>query len=155
MILSSLAPALTSLSPVDLPPLASLFSIHPAHVLAEFTPLLIPILVPAVFFLLLNCMVGIGLIAKTEQEKARQATIRLAIEKGQPLPPELVKEGVPPKKTDDRKSGLILIAVGVGSFVALRVADFFDIHNVEWFAAIPFLIGVALLVNCALQKKKE
>ena len=155
MIPSPLSTAFASLSPAGLLPLASSFDIRFPHGFADVSPILIPILVPAVFFFFITCMVAIGVLSKTEKEMARQATIRLAIEKGQPLPPELLKGGVPPEKGDDRRAGLILIAVGIGAFIALRIADFVNIHNIEWFAAIPFLIGVALLLNCALQKKKE
>jgi hypothetical protein len=154
MILASITPAFASLSPTGLHSLAPSFASQLPLGFAFISPFLIPILVPAIFFLFIASMVGMGLLSKTEQEKARQATIRLAIEKGQPLPPELLKEGAPREKADDRKAGLILVAVGVGSFIALRVADFIDVRNIEWFAAVPFLIGVALLINHALQAKK-
>ena len=162
MILSSVLPTLASLSPAGLLPLASSSDFHLPASFAEFSPLLIPILVPAVFFLFITCMVALGVVKKIEQEKARQATIRMAIEKGQPIPPEMLAEKqfqIPPellkaKAPDDRKTGLILVAGGIGSFVALRAVDLFQIHGIEWFAAIPFLIGVALLLNYALQQKK-
>jgi hypothetical protein len=75
-------------------------------------------------------------------------TARVALEKGQPLPPALDDDGkaVEPKKHNrysDIRTGLILIAVGGGLYL------FFDGLGGSKFAfvgAIPGFIGVALLL---------
>lgn len=75
-------------------------------------------------------------------------TARVALEKGQPLPPALDDEGktVEPAKRNrhgDIRSGLIMIAVGGGLYL------FFDGLGGSKFAfvgAIPGFIGVALLL---------
>lgn len=156
---------LTAAAQSMLAPLASLFN---WPVIASLEPWLISIAIPGMVFLFVGVIVGLGLWHKTETEKARQATIRLALEKGQfvppellkgqPVPPELLKELLkagPPKadlKGNDRRFGLINVALGIGLFVALRAMSY-QTGGAEWFALIPFLIGVALLVNWALTKK--
>jgi len=145
-------------------PLASLFH---WPVIGALEPWMISIAIPGMVFLFIAVIVGFGLWHSTETEKARQATIRLALEKGLPLPPDLLKrQPVPPEllkellkagppkadlKGNDRRFGLINVALGIGLFVALRAMPY-QTGGAEWFALIPFLIGVALLVNWALTK---
>ena len=75
-------------------PLASLFH---WPVIGALEPWMISIAIPGMVFLFIAVIVGFGLWHSTETEKARQATIRLALEKGLPLPPDLLKrQPVPP-----------------------------------------------------------
>ncbi len=125
-------------------------------------------------------VVAILLMKHISDQKARQLqhdTIRLALEKGQPLPPELLNpsalnpesiktlgsDGKP--KSNDRKAGLILIAVGASLFLFLGGADSLfnlqstgGIHHLggmQWVGLIPGFIGVALLVNWMLERTEK
>ena len=88
-------------------------------------------------------------IARTNAEK--QKTLRMAIEKSDSLPPELLEriqdlQKKPKTPMNDVRAGLITIAVAAG-MVAL---DYFDNHyefgGLSGVAAIPGFIGLALLV---------
>ena len=104
-------------------------------------------------------VIGIVLIAtleKAQKEKLRHETIRQALEKGQPLPPELLEGKQVQTARDDRRGGLIAIAVGVALFVflgALQAAGVPD--GIKWVGLIPGLIGVAMLLNWALERGEK
>jgi hypothetical protein len=75
-------------------------------------------------------------------------TLRAMIEKGQPIPPELLSGGVDARDIGRRRSaygdlrgGLVLVCVG---------AAFFYLHG-KW-GIIPFAIGVALLIVSAFER---
>lgn len=83
----------------------------------------------------------------------KHETIRLALEKGQPIPDSLINEsdhaGRVKRPRNDRRSGLILLGVGVGVYL------FFDSvggNGPHWLGAIPALIGVALLINAFFER---
>lgn len=93
-------------------------------------------------------IVAIALFFKGRERQMWHETARLALEKGQPLPP------LPPKRQDglsrirehrqknDIRAGLILIAVGSGLYCFFATAGG---HGVAAVGAIPGFIGVALL----------
>lgn len=74
-------------------------------------------------------------------------TARLALEKGQPLPTPPPEESEPkdPRReaADDIRSGLILIAVGLGLYLFL---SHFVSHGLGAVGAIPGFIGIAMLL---------
>jgi hypothetical protein len=88
-------------------------------------------------------------------------TARLALEKGQPIPEQSPDSGGnwfgSANQTENKDiaanrrrglliSGLVNVAVGAGLFIALvNMAK-----QAAYFAAIPFFIGVALLIAAAL-----
>jgi hypothetical protein len=87
---------------------------------------------------------------RSKERAEAQKTIRMAIEKGQPLPQEyldsLQKTGRATKSPgSDIRSGLILIAVGVGMAVWAYI-DHGYLTGLAGVAAIPGFIGVALLI---------
>jgi small-conductance mechanosensitive channel len=80
-------------------------------------------------------------------------TARVALEKGQPLPPlpdDMQPKQPPPacaEKANDLRSGLVLIAVGAGLYLFLgSLAG----RSLGLVGAIPGFIGVALLLNALL-----
>jgi len=98
-------------------------------------------------------------------------TLRIAYEKGQPVPPELIEalqSNVAPKQesTPDRdlRQGLVLVAVGLG-FAGLgyglwyglmsvsEIAAYISGGSTAGFGAIPGLIGVAYLILWATRRK--
>jgi hypothetical protein len=124
---------------------------------------LIPILGIVTPFAFVLGMAAIHTRAEARKQKLRHDTIRLAIEKGQPIPADLLEGEPAQKRRDDRRKGIILLAVAVGLFVLLDqcgtaiVATGAGIHagGLKWAALIPGLVGVALLVNWALTRHEK
>jgi len=91
--------------------------------------------------------VSIGLVAvitDAKTERARLDTSRIALEKGQAVPPELLSpSGKAQTPRDDRRTGGILVAVAIGVFIFLTM---FGLGNLAYAAAIPGCLGVAFLL---------
>jgi hypothetical protein len=98
----------------------------------------------------------IDMLGKAQKEKLRHETVRQALEKGQPLPPGLLEGKQVQKARDDRRGGLMAIAVGIALFVffsALRPEGMPD--GIKWISLIPGLVGVAMLINWALERGEK
>jgi Flp pilus assembly protein TadB len=134
-------------------PFVNSYSCFASLPLAEFN-LPTNYIIPIAGMIFAAVYVLIKSLTKLQKEKLRHETIRLAIEKGQPLPPELLERSIPNQPTDDRKSGLITLAVGVGLFVFLSQYEIGKL-GLAWVAMIPSLIGVALLLNWALERRAK
>lgn len=110
---------------------------------------------------------------KSKERRETQETVRRAIDKGQPLPPEVI-EAISkdvtknlPSRTRDLRRGVIWLAVGVG------LAAFAWINEITWggmdwhdgnvpfgggmmgVAAIPATIGLAFIVLSFFNKNKD
>jgi hypothetical protein len=109
---------------------------------------------------------------KSKERREMQATVRAAIDKGQPLPPEVIEalsteasKNVPSRSRDIRR-GIIWMAVGIG------IAAFSLINEARWtdagwdngvqvgggllgIAAIPITIGLAFIVLSFFNKNKD
>lgn len=99
----------------------------------------------------------VSMKAKLEREKFRHETIRMALEKGQALPPEFLNPAQfarPDHPNADRRNGLVLIAIGVGLFVVLRALNH-GYPQVSWLGLIPGVIGAALLLNWRLDQRSK
>jgi hypothetical protein len=107
------------------------------------------------FFFVLGVL-AIVFVNKYKTRKLKHETIRLMVEKGQPIPSELLTGDRDPfaKKHDDRKTGLILIAVGIGLYFFFANFSGMD-KGLAWVALIPGLIGLALLLNWWLDRKNQ
>jgi hypothetical protein len=134
-----------------------------------FEPWMIAIAVPVAGLIFAGVIAISAMYFKHQQKLAWHETARLALEKGQPMPPspisdEEVKDGMPPaggdiagwqrarreqQQRNDVRTGLILIAVGAGLFVMLRSLAG---SEVQYVGAIPGLIGVAMLVHGLLDR---
>jgi|CZKI01.1.fsa_nt_gi hypothetical protein len=134
-------------------PLVNPYSCFASLPLAEFN-LPTMYIIPIAGMIFAAVIVLVRSLTKLQKEKLRHETIRLAIEKGQPLPPELLEKSIPNPPKDDRKSGLIALAVGVGLFVFLSQYEV-GRPGLAWVAMIPSLIGVALLLNWALEQRAK
>ena len=130
------------------------FALDPVATLHD----LLPIVASVAPFIFVICILAIKAIKNFQEQRLRHETVRFALEKGQALPPELLAQ---PKSdegpTDDRKAGMILIAVAIGMALFFHgfpfPPDASIAHGVAWLAAIPGLIGVALLINWALNRR--
>jgi hypothetical protein len=93
----------------------------------------------------------LGMYFHNRRTEQWHQTARLALERGQPMPapPTDESETKNPRRaaTDDIRSGLILIAVGIGLYLFLTR---FISPGLAAVGAIPGLIGVSLLLYGAV-----
>ncbi len=97
-----------------------------------------------------------GIVATLSFNRARnteelQKTLRMSIEKGQPLPPEFVdsmSRAVPRAKSpmNDIRWGLIWMALSGGIILAAYLDHGEIVHHVSGIAAVPGLIGLVLFI---------
>jgi len=121
------------------------------------------ILIPLAPFIMVVAIVAIPAWLKSRDRREMQATLRSAIEKGQPLPPEVIesitKDNVKPPATAarDLRTGVILLAVAIGIAImgyALRFNAMDAFYAVSGLAAIPGMIGLAFIVLSIFNKNK-
>ncbi|NBW10777.1 MAG: hypothetical protein EBR82_22395 [Caulobacteraceae bacterium] len=110
---------------------------------------------------------------KSKERQELQATVRAAIDKGQPLPPEVIeamsKEATKnvPSRTRDIRRGIIWLAVGIGIAAFGAVGELGWSHD-NWdggpvhfgsglfgLACIPVTIGLAFIVLSFFNKNKD
>lgn len=119
--------------------------------LAEMGPFgLGPFLIPLAGMGLGLAGIIFGSLDKMQKRRLRHELLRVALEKGQPLPPELLEEPPARRGRDDRRSGLIALAVGAALYLFLGAL--IPEQGVKWVALLPGFIGLALLLNWALER---
>ncbi|EJL27180.1 hypothetical protein PMI01_03952 [Caulobacter sp. AP07] len=114
------------------------------------------ILIPLSPFIMVAAIIIVPAWLRTRERREMQETVRAAIEKGQPLPPELIealtKNVNPPKVSSaqrDLRIGVILLSVSVG--LVLTGLALGGINDNAMFgtmsgAAIPGMIGLAFVI---------
>ena len=97
-------------------------------------------------------MVGIFSMIAT---RMRQRTIRMMVEKGQPVPAELLAPAVRGvRRRSDARRGVVWTMVGLGLMIWLAAVN--DWEGGAWsFGLIPFLIGLGYLIVWKLEDKKD
>lgn len=124
---------------------------------------LIPLTAISMPFLMVIAIVVVPAYLRSRERKEMQATIRSAIEKGQPLPQELIDAMTkdvrqPATALRDLRSGIIWLAVGAG-LAGLGVLIGFEehdaLHPLLGIAIIPAMIGLALVILSFLNPNKE
>lgn len=111
------------------------------------------VLIPLAPFAMVVAIVVVPAWLKSRERREMQATLRTAIEKGQPLPPEIIDAmtknvKVAPTSLSDIRTGIIWLAVGaglaaLGFFIGFEEAEAY--HPMLGVAAIPAIIGVAYI----------
>lgn len=109
---------------------------------------------------------------KSRERREMQATVRAAIDKGQPLPPEVIealgREATKniPSRTRDIRRGIIWLATGIGIAAFSLINDLRGFGD-DWsdgpnfdggllgIAAIPVTIGLAYIVLSFFNKNKD
>ncbi len=112
-------------------------------------PALVPVIVAIVFGTPV-AIVAVVLWFRQRRNRQLHQTLALMIEKGVPIPPELLAPEAQRKPSDLRR-GILLIATGAG------VIGFFLTHEADaWgLGLIPLLIGVGYLVVWKLDQRKQ
>jgi Domain of unknown function (DUF6249) len=87
--------------------------------------------------------------------RMRQRTIRMMVEKGQPVPAELLAPEVRHvRRRSDVRRGVVWTMVGLGLMIWLAAVN--DWEGGAWsFGLIPFLIGLGYLIVWKLENKKD
>lgn len=139
-------------------PLASLLEL-PTLASFQFEPSMIAIVIPLAGMLFAFGVVISGLVNEANKRRLRHETIRHAIDKGQPVPPELLNDGRREKPVEawrerssprnDRRVAIFLLAVAAAIFLFFRAMQF---GALVWVAAFPAFIGIALLLNSVLDE---
>jgi hypothetical protein len=140
---------------------AALFSLLPALARADsdLAELIVPIGIVGTVFGFTAIIVAVVAYARHRSNQLRHETIRLAIEKGQPLPPDLldapsVRDSYDARGRNtperDLRRGLVLLALGIGLCLYLGVGNFTGSGHHWAVGFIPGLIGAAYLVAYAV-----
>ena len=122
----------------------------------------VEILVPLGFFAMIVAIVLVPSFYKTRERADMQQTVRHALDKGQPLPPELVDAIArstkrPATAHTDLRAGVIWVAIslGVATFGWLTsYAESEALHPLLGIAAIPGFIGLAFIILSFFNKTK-
>ncbi|MDQ8029098.1 MAG: DUF6249 domain-containing protein [Brevundimonas sp.] len=121
------------------------------------------LLIPLSPFIMIIAVVGFQTWQKVKAQKEMQHTLRAAIEKGQPLPTDVIESMSasihrPPSATRDMRLGVILLAVSAGIALCGGALSFFaeeTLYAFLAFAAIPATVGVAFLGLSVFNKNKD
>jgi hypothetical protein len=115
---------------------------------------LVSIIVPGMVFLFVLAIVGGAFYVGYRETKERQETLRLAIEKGLPIPPELV-EGASAERNPDKdlRAGIRQIFIGLGVGVLLWFVSPFK--NVWAVGAMIAIFGLGNLVAWLVGRRRE
>lgn len=124
------------------------------------------ILIPISMFAMIAALVIVPRYFKSVERQKMAETLRVAIEKGQPLPTEMIEAmssnvrapGLPPSPQRDLRTGIIWLGVGVG-FAALGAVLSFEepdaLFPLLGLATFPTFIGLAFIVLGFLNKGKS
>ena len=117
-------------------------------------------------FVMIAAIVIVPRWIKSREREQLQATLRMAIEKGQPLPPEVIdaisRDARPaPSANRDLRRGIVWLCVA-GAFIACGYAAQYwgdgDTEGFGWLiglAAFPGFIGLAFLLMGLLNRGKS
>ncbi len=117
------------------------------------------------FFVMIAAIVIVPRWFRVREREALQATLRAAIEKGQPLPPEVIdaisRDARPvPSAGRDLRTGIILLCIAA-AFAAMGAAGSYysdgEFDGAGWMigiAAFPGFIGLAFLIIALVNRGK-
>lgn len=121
------------------------------------------ILIPIAFFAMIAAIVIAPRYLRSREREKLQETLRAAIEKGQPIPPEIVAAMAsdarpPPSPERDLRRGVIWLAIAAG-MATLGLAMWFHHDDATLpllgIAAFPGFIGLAFIVIALISRRKD
>jgi hypothetical protein len=99
-------------------------------------------------------IVAVILYFSFSKTRALHRTVRLMVEKGQPVPEALLNPPPAQRQRSDMRRGVVLVMVGLGLMVFLAAVN--DWEGGAWsIGLIPFLIGAGYLLVWKLEGKKD
>lgn len=125
-----------------------------------------PVLINLIIFGSIVAMVLVPRYLKSVERQKMAETLRMAIERGQPLPPEIIDAmstnvrtpGLPTSPQRDLRTGIIWLGVGVG-LAAFGLAVSFEepdaLYPFIGIAAFPIFIGLAFVVLGFMNRTKS
>jgi len=126
------------------------------------------VLIPLAPFIMIIAIVVVPAILKSRERRDMQATLRTAIEKGQPMPPEVIealsKDNIKPAPSASRdlRLGVILLAVSIGiglfGYAVGFIGDVEEakaVYPILGIASIPGMVGLAFIVLSFFNKNKN
>jgi hypothetical protein len=99
-------------------------------------------------------IVGLIMYFSFSRSRAMHRTVRMMVEKGQPVPEALLNPPPAQRQRSDLRRGVVLSMIGIGLMTFLGAAS--DWEGGAWtLGLIPFLIGVGYLLVWKLDTKKD
>jgi hypothetical protein len=99
-------------------------------------------------------IVGLILYFSFSRQRALHRTVRMMVEKGQPVPEALLNPPPAQRQRSDVRRGVVLTMVGLGLMVFFGAVN--DWEGGSWtLGLIPFLIGAGYLLVWKLDTKKD
>jgi Domain of unknown function (DUF6249) len=99
-------------------------------------------------------IVALILYFSFSRQRALHRTVRMMVEKGQPVPEALLNPPPAQRQRSDVRRGVVLTMIGIGLTVFLGAASEWD--GGAWtLGLIPFLIGLGYLLVWKLDTKKD
>lgn len=99
-------------------------------------------------------IVGLILYFSFSRSRAMHRTVRMMVEKGQPVPEALLNPPPAQRQRSDVRRGVVLTMVGIGLMAFFGAVN--DWEGGAWtLGLIPFLIGVGYLLVWKLDTKKD
>jgi hypothetical protein len=99
-------------------------------------------------------IVGLIMYFSFSKSRALNRTVRMMVEKGQPVPEALLNPPPAQRQRSDVRRGVILTMIGIGVMVFLGAVN--DWEGGSWsLGLIPFLIGAGYLLVWKLDTKKD
>ena len=113
------------------------------------------VFIPLAFFAMIAAIVVVPSWLKSRERREMQATLRASIEKGQPLPPEVI-EAISKENTKEQATAARDLRTGVALFgYAVSFAEMDAFYPIAGGAAIPGMIGLAFIVLSFFNKNKD
>ncbi|MGB9476087.1 MAG: DUF6249 domain-containing protein [Candidatus Udaeobacter sp.] len=99
-------------------------------------------------------IVGLILYFSFSKSRALHRTVRMMVEKGQPVPEALLNPPPAQRQRSDLRRGVVLAMIGIGLIAFFGAAS--DWEGGAWtLGLIPFLIGAGYLLVWKLDTKKD
>lgn len=112
---------------------------------------LVAIMVPVAFFATILGSITLVLMFRTRSERIRHETVRLALDKGQDVPTELLLPHG--KRRSDLRRGLVLASGGVGLGIMLAVMG--SSGSRSWAVGLfPFMVGLGYLAAWWIERSQ-